>query len=70
VHHAIRRAAQRGEIEAGLIPLVPAELVVPKTNGMTLTPMSAPEIDDAELFNIAQRVGPDRMLAAAVAAGH
>jgi hypothetical protein len=39
-------------------------LVLPKLNG------NGTEIPDSELVSIAQRVGADRMLAAAVAAGH
>ncbi|UPK32840.1 hypothetical protein IVB18_31945 [Bradyrhizobium sp. 186] len=61
VYWAIRRQPERAEIEAGAIPLVP-----PKANGASsLVPA---EVPDFQLVDLARRVGPDRMLAAAVAA--
>ena len=55
---AEKRMEERWQIEAGLIPLVPAA-VVPDVG-----------IDDAQLTHIANLVGAERMLAAAIAAGH
>jgi hypothetical protein len=69
---ATKPQAQRArpEIEAGLMPLVPA--VPARTNGKdTVHPVvSDADIDDAELMHIANLVGADRWLAAAIAAGH
>jgi hypothetical protein len=76
---AEKRLDQRAAIEAGLIPLVPAQLA--QANGTPLAPVaSAPPngngtervefnggINDAALVHIAHLVGADRMLAAAVA---
>jgi len=62
---AHKRQAERAAIEAGVIPLVPPQLA--KTNGSVL-PALVPDINDVELIHIAQRVGTDRMLAAAMAA--
>ena len=70
---AFKRQAERGEIEAGLIPLVPAAPRHMNGDGTALTvPPVVPDINDVELIHIAQRVGTDRMLAAAMAAevGH
>jgi hypothetical protein len=64
---AVKRQNQRAEIEAGLIPLVPASVVGPKTNGNGSALVVPGTIDDAELMHIAHVVGADRMLAAAVA---
>ena len=66
---AEKRMEERWQIEAGLIPLVPAAPV--RTNGITVQPV-VPDvgIDDAQLVHIANLVGVDRMLAAAIAAGH
>jgi hypothetical protein len=64
---AFKRQAERAAIEAGVIPLVPPQLA--KANGTALTtPPVVPDINDVELIHIAQRVGTDRMLAAAMAA--
>jgi hypothetical protein len=70
VHYAVKRIAERAEIEAGLVPLVPAAPTHTNGNG-TVQPV-APDVGiaDATLVDIARVVGPDRMLAAAVAAGH
>jgi hypothetical protein len=59
----------RAEIEAGLVPLVPAAA---RTNGNGTVQPLVPDvgIDDAQLKHIATLVGVDRMLAAAIAAGH
>jgi hypothetical protein len=67
---AHKRQTERAAIEAGRIPLVPPPLA--KTNGNGATHLAEPDvgIDDAELLHIAHRVGPDRMLAAAIAVGH
>ena len=69
VNWAEKRLDQRPEIEAGLIPLVPATPIDPNGNGTTLA-MSDTGIDDAWLQHLAHIVGADRMLAAAIAAGH
>ena len=65
---AVKRQAQRADIEAGLIPLVPAT-PRPNGNGSALV-VPGGTIDDVELMHIAHVVGADRMLAAAIAAGH
>ena len=67
---AEKRMEERWQIEAGLIPLVPATAA--RTNGNGTVRPTVPDvgIDDAELMHIANLVGPDRMLAAAIAAGH
>jgi hypothetical protein len=66
---AHKRQAERAVIEAGKIPLVPPLLA--KVNGTPLAPpVVNTGIDDAELMHIAHRVGPDRMLAAAIAVSH
>ena len=66
---AEKRMDERWQIEAGLIPLVPAAAA--RTNGNGTVQPVAPDagIDDAELRHIAHLDGPDRMLAAAIAAG-
>jgi hypothetical protein len=58
---------ERAEIEAGLIPLVPAAPGRANGNGTALVVPNL-GIDDAELVHIANLVGADRMLAAACAA--
>jgi hypothetical protein len=63
---AEKRMAQRFEIEAGFVPLMPPVPV--HTNGTTGVPDVG--IDDAQLTHIANLVGAERMLAAAIAAGH
>jgi hypothetical protein len=72
---AIKRYDERFEIEAGLIPLVPATAPAVHangngSNGTTLSVVPNGGTDDAWLVSIAQHVGQDRMLAAAVAASH
>lgn len=62
---AHKRRDERGVIELGLVPLVPPH---PKTNGTVLKVPPSAGIDDSELVNIAKRVGPERMLTAAVMA--
>jgi hypothetical protein len=70
VHWAIKRQAERAEIEAGHMPLVPAAPVHADGNGNgTASVVPDVGIDDA-LKHIATLVGADRMLAAAIAAGH
>jgi hypothetical protein len=68
VQWALKHQAERAEIEAGRIPLIPpqGQFVVPKTNGTTLPAM--PEIDDAGLVQLVRSVGVDRMFEAVVAA--
>src|SRR6516164_642724 len=67
VHWAVKRQAERAEIERGLIPLVPATLTHTNGNGNGAVPV-VPDvgIDDAQLRHIAALVGSDRMLAAAI----
>ena len=67
---AEKRWKERWQIEAGLIPLVPATAA--RTNGNGTVRPTVPDvgIDDAELMHIANLVGAERMLAAAIAAGH
>jgi hypothetical protein len=67
VYWALKRQAERADIERGLIPLVPpeAELVVPKTNGTPLTTTFG--IDDAGLVQLVRSVGINRVLNAAIA---
>jgi hypothetical protein len=60
----------RAEIEAGLMPLVPAAPARTNGNGTAVSIMPDAGIDDTELMHIANLVGADRMLAAAIAAGH
>jgi hypothetical protein len=62
----------RAEIEAGLVPLVPAAPAPARANGNGTALPVVPDvrIDDAQLMHIANLVGADRMLAAAIAAGH
>lgn len=67
VHWAIKRSAERTEIEAGLIPLVPARFVIPKTNGNTLPVAKPTEIDNSAIVSFVRSVGINRVLEAAVA---
>ena len=67
---AEKRATERFEIEAGLIPLVPAASARTNSNGAVQPVVPDVGIDDAQLMHIANLVGADRMLAAACAAGH
>ena len=67
---AEKRWEERWQIEAGLIPLVPAAPARANGNGTVQPIVPDVGIDDAELMHIANLVGPDRMLAAAIAAGH
>jgi hypothetical protein len=60
----------RAEIEAGLVPLVPAAPARVNGNGTALSTTPDFGIDDTQLMHIANLVGADRMLAAAIAAGH
>ncbi len=61
VHWAIRWAENRVAILAGELPLVPLRLPQAPLHLRS-------ELNDADLINIAQLVGTDRMLEAAVAA--
>ena len=67
---ATRRQAERPEIVAGSIPLIPPA-AVPKSNGRSQLELFE-IIDDAELVSLARRIRAQRMLEAAVAAenGH
>ena len=78
VHWAVKRQAERAEIERGLIPLVPAHLGR-KTNGHDNRPtinaikalqdtLRSIPILDSELINFVRSVGVNRVLEAAVAA--
>jgi|SRR6516164_2329528 hypothetical protein len=68
---AAKRMDQRFEIEFGYVPLMaPAAPVRVNGNGTAHSIVPNAGIDDAELMHIANLVGPDRMLAAAIAAGH
>jgi hypothetical protein len=67
---AEKRMDQRWEIERGLIPLVPTAPVHANGNGTMQPVMPDVGIDDAQLAHIANLVGADRMLAAAIAASH
>jgi hypothetical protein len=58
VYWGVKRQAERADIEAGRIPLIPN----PKTNGMT-----ASGIDDAGLVQFVRSVGIDRVIHAAIA---
>jgi hypothetical protein len=64
---ALKRQAERTEIERGHTPLIPphGEVVVPKTNGAT--PTTASGIDDAGLVQLVRSVGVNRVLNAAIA---
>ena len=63
---ADKRQAERAEIEAGLIPLVPAPLV-PKANGNALPMSITGQIPDCDLIDFVRSVGVNRVLEAAVA---
>jgi hypothetical protein len=67
---AEKRTEERWQIEAGLIPLVPAAPARTNGNGTVQPVVPDVGIDDAQLMHIANLVGVDRMLAAAIAAGH
>ena len=66
VNWAVKRQAERAEIERGLIPLVPAAPVRANGNGTALV---APNvgIDDATVVSFVRNVGVARVLEAAVA---
>jgi hypothetical protein len=63
-HWATKRQAERFEIEAGLVPLVPPP--VSKANGSML-PMSITGMPDAELIDFVKSIGINRVLNAACA---
>ena len=67
---AEKRMEERWQIEAGLIPLVPAAPVRTNGNGAVQPVVPDVGIDDSQLTHIANLVGAERMLAAAIAAGH
>ena len=64
VHWALKRGAERADIERGHTPLIPphGEVIAPKTNGAT-----ASGIDDAGLVQFVRSVGIDRVIHAAIA---
>ena len=64
VHWALKRGAERADIERGHTPLIPphGEVNAPKTNGAT-----ASGIDDAGLVQFVRSVGIDRVIHAAIA---
>jgi hypothetical protein len=62
VHWAVKRQAERAEIEAGLIPLVPPQFIAPKANTLP----AVTDVDDAAVVNFVRRVGVTRVLEAAV----
>ena len=64
-HCAIKRQAERAEIEAGRIPLVPAPF--PKANGSTLPASITGQMPDSDLIDFVRSVGVNRVLEAAVA---
>lgn len=64
---AVRREEHRGEILNGELPLMPARLVAPKTNGTALVVPKAVEIDDSTVIDFVRTVGITRVLEAAVA---
>jgi hypothetical protein len=66
VHWALKRQAERGAIEAGLVPLVPPPHMAAKTNGTAPTTESG--IVDSGLVQFVRSVGINRVLEAAIAA--
>jgi hypothetical protein len=65
---AVKRQAERTQIEAGLVPLIPASSVAHAANGNNGLPALAIEIPDFELIEFVCSVGVDRVLDAAVVA--
>jgi hypothetical protein len=65
VHWAIKRQAERAEIEAGLIPLVSAS-PVSKLNGNMLPMSITGRMPDSDLIDFVRSVGVNRVLEAAV----
>jgi hypothetical protein len=66
VRWALKRQAERTDIERGHVPLIPPQgIVAPKTNGATPTTTSG--IDDAGLVQFVRSVGIDRVIHAAIA---
>jgi hypothetical protein len=61
VHHALKQAANRYDIERGLLPLVPP------VNPPPVKHPPVPLVDDAEILNFVRKVGVPRVLDAAVA---
>jgi len=66
---AVRRENFRREILNGDLPLVPARLNAPKTNGHALVALTTngESIDDATLIDFVRSVGTTRVLEAATA---
>ena len=64
VYWAVKRYAERADIERGLVPLIPpqGEPATPKTNGTTTS-----GIDDSSLVQLVRSVGIDRVIHAAIA---
>jgi hypothetical protein len=65
---AVQRQAERDEIEAGLIPVLPANQITHAAIGNNSLPAPAIEIPDCELIEFVHSVGVDRVLDAAVLA--
>ena len=65
-HWAIKRQAERAEIEAGLIPLVPAS-PVSKANGNMLPMSITGQMPDCDVIELVRSIGVNRVLEAAVA---
>jgi hypothetical protein len=65
VHWAVKRQAERGEILAGLIPLVPPS--VSKANGTMLPASITGYVPDSDVVDFVRSVGVNRVLEAAVA---
>jgi hypothetical protein len=68
VTYAVKRQAERAEIEMGRIPLVPPASPVAEADGTALPMSITGQIPDHDLIDIARSVGAERMLAAAIAA--
>jgi hypothetical protein len=66
---AVRRQAERADIERGHTPLIPShgEVVVPNMNGTAPAAAPASGIDDAGLVQFVRSVGIDRVIHAAIA---
>jgi hypothetical protein len=68
VHWAIKRQAERTQIEAGLVPLVPPPARRILREAPDDIPVPAIAIPDVELIDFVRSVGVDRVLNAAVMA--
>jgi hypothetical protein len=63
---ATQRQAERSQILAGVIPLVPRQ-PVSKANGSTLPAFVTGQMPDADLIDLVRKVGPYRILEIAAA---